>query len=116
MGSSLSPAAAAKFYVGVPRQTFERWIAKGGSYRGFEQVRAPASKPFPDAVILQASGAESQLVVADHAKEPYLALSIGMEGDPARLKATRSGSVSMAHAAHDGTLVGGFTMRLVAGR
>jgi hypothetical protein len=110
------PAAAANFYVGVPKQTFERWIAKGGSYRGFEQVRAPSSKPFPDAVILQASSAEPQLVVADHAKEPYLALSIGMEGDPARLKAARSSSVSMAHAAPDAMVVGGFTMKLVAGR
>ena len=107
------PPEAARLYIAVPTQTFERWIAKGGSYRGFEQVKAPTSKPFPDAVILHQTSAEARLTVADHAKEPFLALSIGIEGDPAKLKILRPGSgVAVSHAEHDGAVVGGFTMRL----
>lgn len=78
-------------------------------------ARAP-SKPFPDAVILRATGARPQLVVADHATEPYLAMSLGLDGDPAKMKTARPGNVSLAHAAHDGTIVGGFTLRPKTGR
>jgi hypothetical protein len=110
------PAGAANLYLAIPTQTFERWIAKGGSHRGFEQIAGPAAKPFPDAVILHATGAEARLVAADHAKEEYLALSIGMDGDPAKLKAARPGSnVTVTHADHSGAVVGGFTMRLSTG-
>lgn len=110
------PAGAARFYLAVPKQSYERWIGQGGSkgggtLRGWEPAERGTNKPFPDAVILQATSAEPHLAVADHAKEPYLAMSLGVgagpEGDPKRIR----GSVSMIHAAAGGMIVGGLTLR-----
>jgi len=36
-------------YLAIPKPAYERFIAKGGAVRGFELVRDPAGKPFPDA-------------------------------------------------------------------
>ena len=73
--------------------------------------RDVASKPFPDAVILRQTAANARLEVADHGREPFLGLSLGVEWDPARIKSSRLGDVSMVHAGHDDTIVGGFTLQ-----
>jgi hypothetical protein len=109
------PLAAVRVLIAIPRQAYELHIAKGGAVRGFEPVREAVAKPFPDAVILQQTSAAAEIHVADHGlgRERYFGMAIGFEGDPARLRDRRLGDVSVAHSTHDGTVVGGFTLRLV---
>jgi hypothetical protein len=38
-------------------------------------------------------------------------MSIGIEGDPAQLRRARDSNVSVVHAAREGGVVGGFTLR-----
>ena len=38
-------------------------------------------------------------------------MAIGFAGDPARLRDVRLGDIAVAHTAHDGGIVGGFTLR-----
>ena len=93
------------------------WARYGAKakHRGFEVVHDAEPKPFPDAVILRqtAPGAKSRgarLELLDHARERFFGMALGIEGDPARLKSVR-GDLSVVHTAHDGHVVGGFTLR-----
>ncbi|MFI5000087.1 MAG: hypothetical protein ACHQK9_09430 [Reyranellales bacterium] len=110
------PTGTVRFAVAVPTRTYQRYIAKGGSHRGFDVVHDVSSKPFPDAVILRqkngGTSPEASIEIADHAREPFLGMALGVEAIvPARL-----GDVSMVHSAHDGHVVGGFTLRPPATR
>jgi hypothetical protein len=111
------PAGAVRTLVAVPTAMYERYVAKGGSHRGFEPVKDPqavkdvASKPFPEAVILQQTVPGARLEIAEHAREPFFAMALGIE----LLKEVRPGDVladiAMVHTAQDGRVVGGFTLR-----
>ena len=112
------PLAEVRVYIAIPRALYERYIdprtSKGGAIRGFEPVREPpGTKPFPDAVILQQTHSAAEIHVADHGlgRERYFGMAIGLAADPARLRDTRLGDVSIAHRTHDGAVVGGFTLR-----
>ena len=109
-----SKGDAARFYLALPPQMWARYGAKA-KHRGFEVVHDAEPKPFPDAVILRetAPGAKSRgarLELLDHARERFFGMALGIEGDPARLKSVR-GDLSVVHTAHDGHVVGGFTLR-----
>jgi hypothetical protein len=106
------PGDALRLYVAITSFAYERYIAKGGSFRGFERVADPSSKPFPEAVILRQTHAEARIEVPDHARDLYLGMSIGLEGDAARIRQARLHDISMVHTAHDGSTAGGFTIRL----
>jgi len=91
---------------------FERHIGKAGPHRGFEVVTDTASKPFPDAVILRRTTPEARLSIADHAKERFFGMALGVEWDPTVLARARTlGDISVAHHGRDGKVVGGFTLR-----
>jgi hypothetical protein len=105
------PAESFHFYLAMPTRTYERYVAKGGA-RGFEVVPKVANKPFPDAVILRPTSAGAKLVVAEHAKERFLGMSLGIECDPARIRGLRLSDVSLVQTRHDGTIGGGFTLQL----
>ncbi len=105
------PAGAVRLLVAVPTAMYERYVAKGGSHRGFEPVKDVAGKPFPEAVILQQTVPGARLEIAEHAREPFFAMALGVE----LLKEVRPGDVlgdiAMVHTTHDGRVVGGFTLR-----
>jgi hypothetical protein len=110
------PADAVHFYFAIAKTAYERWIdprtSKGGVVRGLEVTSDAPSKPFPDAVILRATGAVL-IRIAEHAgeKERFFGMSIGIEGDPAAIERARDSDVSVVHAAERGGVVGGFTLR-----
>jgi hypothetical protein len=114
------PLDAFRVYLAIPRPAYERYIdpkkSKGGAVLGFEVFRedgrATIAKPFPDAVILRQSQAAAEIHVADHAREPYFGMALGIAGDPKRL----GGKLSVAHAEHGGGIVGGFTLHTPAAR
>jgi hypothetical protein len=111
------PPDAFQFYFAIPRVAWERWIdprtSKGGVVRGLEVVTDAPSKPFPEAVILRRTG-PVLIRIAQHAgeKERFFGLSLGIEGDPAVLRRARDSDVSVVHAAQEGRVVGGFTLRV----
>ena len=81
--------------------------------RGFEVVREVANKPFPgDTVFLRQTNPAAEIHVADHAREKFFGMALGLEGDPARLRGVRVPEIAMAHAAADRSVVGGFTVQL----
>jgi hypothetical protein len=101
-----------KVYLALPTATYERYVAKGRS-EGFEVVREGVQKPFPDAVILRQTTAGARLVVAEHAKEAFLGLSLGIGWEPRRIRPTsRFRPVSLVHYRQDGSIGGGFTLQL----
>ena len=115
------PAEAFQLYLAIPTAIYERYIdAKGskagGAMRGFEVVRETASKPFPDAVILRQTARDAQLRVADHGREQFFGMSLGLSVDPAAIKGQRLGDIAMVHSAAEGGVVGGFTLRPKLGR
>jgi hypothetical protein len=118
------PLDAVRVYLAIPRPAYERYIdpkkSKGGAVRGFEAIhdggREAVDKPFPDAVILQQTQAIAEIHVADHARERFFGMALGIAGDPARLRDLRLTDVSMVHADHDGGIVGGFTLKMQAMR
>ena len=110
-----------RIYLAIPLVAWERYIdpktSKGGAVRGFDVVREVANKPFPgDTVFLRQTNAAAEIHVADHAREKFFGMALGLEGDPARLKGVRVTDISMAHAAADHSVVGGFTVQLNMGR
>jgi hypothetical protein len=111
--ASAWPRDAGRFYLAVPTAMFERYVApalgRQGGTRGFERV-SDANKPFPDAVILRETAPGARLELLDHARERFFGMAFGVEGDPARLRSVH-GDLSVVHTAHDGTIVGGFTLR-----
>ena len=103
------PGDAVRYYLAVPTQMFQRHVAKAGPHRGFEVVTDTASKPFPDAVILRRT---TRLTIADHAKERFFGMALGVEWDPPALARARTlGDISVVHHGRDGAVVGGFTLR-----
>jgi hypothetical protein len=109
------PPEAFQLYLAIPTAIYERYIAKGGAVRGFEPLRADgretASRPFPEAVILHQTARDAEIRVADHAREPFFGMALGIEVDPAALKGQRLGDIAMVHSAAEGGVVGGFTLR-----
>ena len=99
-------ADAVRYYMAVPVAVYERYVAKGGSHRGFERV-TDVAKPFPEAVILRQTVAGARLEFADHRREEFFGLALGVE----ILKETRMSDIEMVHLGHDGRVVGGFTLR-----
>jgi hypothetical protein len=123
------PLDAFRIYLAIPRLAWERYIdpktSKGGAVRGFEQINATgrevANKPFPgDTVFLRQTNAAAEIHVADHAahhtSDKFLGMALGLEGDPTRLRGVRVTDISMAHAAADRSIVGGFTVQLQMAR
>jgi hypothetical protein len=108
--STGSKADAARFYFALPPQMWARYGAKA-VHRGFEMVHDAEPKPFPDAVILRETAPGARLELLDHARERFFGMALGVEGDPARLRSARLGDLSVVHTAHDGHVVGGFTLR-----
>jgi hypothetical protein len=100
------PADVVRYYMAVPVAVYERYVAKGGSHRGFETV-TDVPKPFPEAVILRQTVAGARLEFADHRREEFFGLALGVE----ILRETRMSDIDMVHTAHDGRVVGGFTLR-----
>jgi hypothetical protein len=109
------PVDQVRFWFGLPHGFYERYVAKTG-HRGFEPVREGVPKPFPDCVLLRQTAPGARLVIEDHAREGYFGMALGIEGDPARLTHARLGDVAVAHTAHDGKVVGGFSLRPLAVR
>ncbi|MBS0521604.1 MAG: hypothetical protein JSR90_23110 [Proteobacteria bacterium] len=114
------PLDSVHVHLAVPRPVWQRYLdprtSRGGAVHGFEPVREALPTPFPDAVVLRQVSAEARLVVADHAHDRFFGMALGLEADPARLRDVRSPEVSMAHAAPDGAVVGGFTVEPSARR
>jgi hypothetical protein len=115
------PLDAFRVYLAIPRVAYDRYIdpktSKGGAVRGFEVVREVANRPFPgEAVFLHQTNAAAEIHVADHAPDKFFGMALGLEGDPARLKGVRVTDISIAHAAADRSVVGGFTVQLNMGR
>ena len=99
-------------YLAMPTATYERYVAKGRS-EGFEVVREGVQKPFPDAVILRQMKPGARLVVAEHAKEAFLGLSLGIGWEPRRIRpAAQFRPLSLVHYRQDGSIGGGFTLQL----
>jgi hypothetical protein len=100
------PDDVVRYYMAVPVAVYERYVAKGGSHRGFETV-TDVPKPFPEAVILRQTVAGARLEFADHRREEFFGLALGVE----ILRETRMSDIDMVHTAQDGRVVGGFTLR-----
>ena len=100
------PVEVARYYMAVPTVVYERYLAKGGSHRGFETV-TDVAKPFPEAVILRQTAPGARLEFADHRREEFFGLALGVE----ILRETRMSDIDVVHMAHDGHVVGGFTLR-----
>ena len=63
-------------------------------------------------MILRRVTPEARLSIADHAKERFFGMALGVEWDPPALTRVRQlGDISVVHRSHDGTVVGGFTLR-----
>jgi hypothetical protein len=105
-GEAAVAADAVRYYMAVPVAVYERYVAKGGSHRGFETV-TDVPKPFPEAVILRQTVAGARLEFADHRREEFFGLALGVE----ILRETRMSEIEMVHMGHDGRVVGGFTLR-----
>ena len=54
-----------------------------------------------DTVFLRQTNPAAEIHVADHAREKFFGMALGLEGDPARLKGVRVPEIAMAHAAAD---------------
>jgi hypothetical protein len=109
------PHEQARFWFGVPSRFYEHYVAKTG-HRGFEVVKGGVPKPFPDCVFLRQTTPGAWLMIEDHAKEGYFGMALGIEGDGAKLGRQRLGDVAVIHTAHDGRIVGGFSLRPQAAR
>src|SRR5207302_2228633 len=103
-------------HFAIPTQMFERHIAPQKGTRGFERVTDVAAKPFPDAVILRRTSPDARLEIADHAgRDVFFGMALGVEWDPPALaraprRSDTLGDISVVHRAHDGTVMGGFTL------
>jgi hypothetical protein len=105
------PADDFGFLLAMPSKVFEDYV-RGCGFKGFAVERDPASKPFPDAVILREVVRGSFLDIADHTREPFLGLSLGVEYDSPKLKPGPIGTVSVVHFTEDGAVFGGFTLEV----
>jgi hypothetical protein len=63
-------------------------------------------------VILLRVSSEARLAIADHAREMFFGMALGIEWDPPVLgRVPRLGDISVVHHTHDGRAAGGFTLR-----
>jgi hypothetical protein len=107
------PADSVRFYLAMPSLFWKRYAAKLAQ-RGFEVVKEPVEKPFPDAVILrQTHPRGARLEFLDHAHERFFGMALGLEIDVERLGRAkgRPGDIALVHTMRDGTVAGGFTLR-----
>ena len=104
------PADGFRFYIALPTAVYRHYVAELG-HKGFDVVREISSKPFPDCVILRQSVRGAELRIAEHARERFLGLAIGIEAEPAGARTVR-GDVHMVHRTVDRQIAGGFTARL----
>ena len=100
------PADAVGLYLAVPTVVYDRYVAKGGSHKGFETV-TDVPRPFPEAVMLRQTAPGARLEIADHAHEFYFGMALGV----AILRETRMSDIDVVHTAHDKSVVGEFTLR-----
>jgi hypothetical protein len=104
------PPDGFRFYIALPTAVYRRYVAELG-HKGFEAVRETSSRPFPDSVILRQTVRGAELRIAEHARQRFLGLAIGIEAEPAGLRTVR-GDVRMVHRTVDRRIAGGFTARL----
>lgn len=112
------PAEAFTVYLGMPTRTFEAYVGEQG-LRGWELVRdgrqGPLRKPFPDCVVLRQTGKAQgdgvHLRIADHRREAFLGMSLGIEWQAAKLTRREvPGEIDVIHHGQDGTVAGGFSL------
>ena len=108
------PADAFRLYVAMPSAVYQHYVAKQG-HKGFDLVRDISSRPFPDCVVLRQSVHGAELRIAEHARERYLGLAIGIEVDATRARTVRAGDIRMVHRTVDRRIAGGFTVQLMHG-
>jgi len=132
------PEEAFQFYIGIPKETFDRIFAEGreGIVKGFrvvpprvlcESKLGNKAKPFPDAVVLQHEGKENALEFPTLPEKQFIGMSLGIEYNVKRIKPGILGEINIVHRAElpklkPGTLcfeieeivAGGFTILLRA--
>ncbi len=89
----------ARVMVAVPIATYKRWVRKG-AVQGFEVIardcRDKFKVPFPDHVVLRAKG-ERNGIRLPFLEDHMLAMAIGVEVDPRRMKPGVKGHVTVEH-------------------
>jgi hypothetical protein len=102
-------------WLALPVATFREQVGLIGM-RGWEVVlpaaHQPQKKPMPDCVVLHQTAPRATLKLAEHAREPYLALSLGLEWRVGGVDSnTRLADVHLVHADAKGRAAGGFVLR-----
>jgi len=102
-------------WLALPVSTFRESIGAIGM-KGWEVVLPvalqPASRPMPDCVILRQTAPHAVLKLREHAREPYIALSLGLEWRMSAIDAPgRLDDVVLLHSDAQGRAAGGFTLR-----
>jgi len=110
---SAMPLEAVRYFLAVPTVMYERYVAKGGSTRGFEVVRdvAARDRPMPECVILRQTSPGATLHIAEHRADRFFGMALGFEA----VKEVRASDVAVVHTGPDGRTVGGFTLRPLSG-
>ena len=107
--------AGLNLYLAMPTARLRRYVAKRRTCptapRASRWCPRAAIKPFPDAVILRQSAAGARLVVADHGRERFLGMSVGIEEDPADVQGAARRRVGRPTSRQDGSIGGGFTLQ-----
>jgi len=102
-------------WLALPVATFRESCGLIGM-KGWEVVlpaaHQPAQKPMPDCVVLHQTAPRASLRLSEHAREPYLAVSLGLEWRAGGVDAgTRLSDVELIHADAAGRAAGGFALR-----
>ncbi len=91
------PKDAVSLYLAIPKRSFARWFQKK-AIKGFKQVDLKAlhglPAPFPDHVIL-ALRSDDNALENTRLGEEFLAMSLGVQYSPKRLKAGPLGQVGV---------------------
>jgi hypothetical protein len=118
----LPPGLEAQVFIAAPSRVYRAYIEAtghegghdggkpGAAPRGFEVVHDLESRPFPDCVILRQTTPGAVLQIAEHVREHFLGLSLGIAGDPRAWRNGRPGAISVVHTCHDRSIAGGFTL------
>jgi hypothetical protein len=99
-----------RFYLAMPTAIYERYVAKG-RHAGFEVVR-DVEKPFPDAVMLRQTARGARLGIANHERELFFGMALGIDWQPRGLRPGPAGEASLIHHRDDGSAGGGFTLQV----